>query len=216
MKGVPKMSSALPVIQRNLYVILLGFLAIGLYYPAVGIAAIVCMLAPAVFAPSLGRHWCGNYCPRGSFFDRLIARISRQAPVPALLRSTAFRIFAFAALMSFFSWQMVLAWGDWNAVGLVFVRLILATTLVGIILGVFYHQRAWCHFCPMGSVAKWLSSSARPLTVQASCVNCGVCAKVCPMRLNPAEARGSGNFTDRDCLKCALCVTSCPKKAIAA
>lgn len=36
------------------------------------IGKVICMLAPVLLAPFKGRYWCGNFCPRGSFYDNVI------------------------------------------------------------------------------------------------------------------------------------------------
>lgn len=141
-------------IQPYLFWILLIFLGIGIVYPVIGSVAIICMLAPVLLAPFKGRYWCGNFCPRGSFYDNVIAKISPKKPIPALFRSKGFRIFMVFFIIGIFTTQIYYAWGDLFAMGAVFVRSILVTTIIGIVLGVMYHQRAWCSFCPMGTSGK--------------------------------------------------------------
>jgi polyferredoxin len=204
-------------IQPYLFWILLVFLGVGVFYPAIGLVAILCMLAPVLLAPFRGRYWCGNFCPRGSFYDSVIAKISPKKPIPAFFRSNGFRIFMVMFIMGVFSVQMYYAWGDLSAMGAVFFRIILITTIVGIVLGVVYHQRTWCSFCPMGTMASWLSAKPkpRPLKVENSCVSCKLCTTACPLQLSPYTAKGSEEgFTHSDCLKCSRCVEKCPKKAL--
>ncbi len=200
--------------QRNLFWILLAFLAAGFVYPAVGVIALVCMLAPVIIAPFKGRFWCGNWCPRGSFYDNALARFSPKRPIPSFLRSKGMRVFMLVFIMAVFSGQMYFAWGDLAAMGLVFVNIIFVTTVAGVALGVIYHQRAWCAFCPMGTLASWLSRGAMPLRVAPSCVSCGLCARACPLQLAPQSGKEAGAFADGDCLKCDRCTAACPKKAL--
>jgi polyferredoxin len=173
------------------------------------------MIAPIVIAPFRGRYWCGNYCPRGSFYDHVLSRFSPRKQIPPLLRTFPFRVFMVLFIMTVFTVQMHAAWGDWNAMGFVFWRLIGITTIVGIVLGFLFHHRAWCSFCPMGTMASWLNKQAKPLIVNQSCVECKVCSHVCPFHLEPFTAKEStAGFTHPDCLKCEACVTKCPKKAL--
>ena len=138
-----------------MYWILLIFLTIGLFYPIIGFIAIICMAGPVVLAFFKGRYWCGHICPRGSFYDKLLFHLSPHKPAPAFLRSKGFRIFMLGLILTVFSTQMYFAWGDLAAMGAVFINLILITTAVGIVLGIVYHQRTWCTFCPMGTLACW-------------------------------------------------------------
>jgi polyferredoxin len=193
--------------------VMLVFLVIGMFYPAIGVFALICMLAPVLVAPFKGRYWCGNFCPRGSLFDHVIARLSPQKPIPGFFRSKGFRLTMIRVIMTMFTIQAYYAWGNLAAMGMVFIRLIVITTVVGIFLGILFHQRTWCTFCPMGTIASWLSVRKKPLAVADSCVNCQLCSKACPLQLAPYTAKGSV-FEDPDCLKCGRCVTKCPKKAL--
>ena len=57
---------------RNIYrkygfYILIAYLIAAFFYPILGAIAVICMLAPIVFAlAGKGRYWCGNFCPRGN------------------------------------------------------------------------------------------------------------------------------------------------------
>lgn len=80
-------------LQGHLYWVLLTFLIVGLFYPAIGLIAIICMLAPVVVSFFRGRYWCGNFCPRGSFYDNVLAKFSPKKKIPAFFRTNTFRIF---------------------------------------------------------------------------------------------------------------------------
>ncbi len=120
-------------------------------------------------------------------------------------------------IMTVFSVQMYDAWGDFAAMGMVFIRLIFITTVVGIVLGIIYHQRTWCSFCPMGTLAAVVSEKRPSMTlmVDDSCVRCKKCEKVCPMQLKPYKKKGDPEgFLHKDCIKCGRCVDVCPKQAL--
>ena len=210
-----------------MYWILLIFLCVGLFYPVIGFIAILCMVAPVGLAIYKGRHWCGNFCPRGNFYDQVLSRISPQKPIPAFLRKSSFRKFMVAFIFTVFGVQMYFAWGDLSAMGAVFVNIILITTIVGIVLGLRYHQRSWCSFCPMGTMSSWVTPKPKKrskkldkklfktIMVDDSCIGCKLCTKVCPMQLKPYEEKGNPDgFMHSDCLKCGKCIKKCPKKAL--
>ncbi len=203
-----------------LFWILLVYLVVAFFFPVVGWLAFICMIAPVALSVFRGRYWCGNYCPRGSFYDRVISKISRHKTIPPFLRLVPFRIFMVLFIFAMFGVQMYLAWGDWAKMGGVFWNIIFVTTLVGIVLGYLYSPRAWCTFCPMGSLSAWVASrKAKPsfenIHVADSCVLCKKCAKVCPMQLKPYEAKGvEAGMMDPDCIKCGVCIPKCPKGSI--
>ena len=205
-----------------LYWILLIYLVVGYFYPVIGFLALICMIAPVSFALRRGRWWCGNACPRGSFYDRILSRYSPHRPIPAFVRSRGFRIFMVMFIFTMFGIQMYRAWGDWDAIGKVFWTIILITTAAGIILSFIYAPRTWCSFCPMGT----LSSSVTPRRRQSACraaaaflsardapPRCKLCSAVCPMQLTPHESRNQEEgFLHPDCLKCSRCTIGCPLK----
>ena len=199
--------------KKYAYWILLSYLAVGFFFfPLLGVVALVCMLAPVFLAPFKGRAWCGNYCPRGSLWDEVFARANPNRTIPAWARNRNFRYGVLVLIFGLFSWQMVGAWPNPEAIGLVFLRVIFITTLIGIFLALRYSPRTWCSFCPMGTLASWLSKGKNPLRLANSCVQCGLCAKACPMDLAP-QKQGE-LFADPDCIKCGVCVQRCPKAAL--
>lgn len=211
----------LPKKGYSLYWILLVYLVIGYFYPVIGFLALICMVAPVAFAVRRGRWWCGNACPRGNFYDRVLAKYSPHRPIPAFVRSKGFRIFMVLFIFTMFGIQMYRAWGDPDAMGKVFWTIILITTIVGITLSFIYAPRTWCSFCPMGTLSAWVSpregklpEGYRRITVSDRCTTrCKQCSAVCPMQLKPYQSRGSvSGFLDPDCIKCGRCVAGCPLK----
>ena len=111
------------------------------------------MLAPVLLSFYKGRYWCGNFCPRGSFYDHVVRPISAKRRTPKFFRQPYFRGFMVVFILCMFSLQMYFAWGDISAMGMVFLILIGVTTLVGVGLSFFFNARTWCNFCPMGTLA---------------------------------------------------------------
>lgn len=203
-----------------LYWILLIYLVVGWFYPAVGLIAIVCMIGPVTMSVFKGRYWCGHICPRGSYYDKLISKVSRNREIPAFLRSNVFRGFMLLLIFTMFGVQMYFAWGDWGAMGRVFWNIIFITTVVGSIFSIIYAPRTWCSFCPMGTLSAMVAprkhkSTFKNIHVGEGCIQCKLCAKKCPMQLKPHEANGDEmGLLDGDCIKCGVCVRKCPKKVM--
>jgi len=215
------MTGVKSIIHKWSWILLVAFCTVGLVYPYIGAIALICMLAPVVLAFFKGRMWCGKFCPRGSFNDIILSKLSRKNTIPGLLKSTWFRNLFLAVLMSAFAVQMVFAWGSASAVGQVFVRMIIITTLLAVILGIFFNHRTWCMICPMGTMAHY-AAKVKALKTKLThvnfnkntCVNCKVCSKSCPMGIEVFNHKNKGKVFDPDCLKCSECVDKCPKKSL--
>ncbi len=201
-------------IKSVLWVLLPLVLMAGWFYPILGFTILACMGASVGLSFRYGRTWC-DFCPRGTFFDMVMPKISAGRAVPRFLRSTPWRVFMLMFLMGMMTFQLMHAWGNVAAMGRVFWTLLMVTTGVGVILAVPFQSRTWCAFCPMGSMASWIGKGRRPLYLEADkCTSCGLCTKVCPMELNPAGMKDEGVLTHGDCLKCSKCVVACTKGAL--
>lgn len=210
---------------KPLYGILAVYLALGWFFPVIGIVAIICMIGPVLTSIWRGRYWCGHYCPRGNMFDRLLSKYSPHKPIPAFVRTSGFRLFMVLLIFTMFGIQLSQAhWSEgglalWSDIGRVFWTIILVTTVVGVILAFIYAPRTWCSFCPMGTISRWVApkkaSASKAFTtvhVSSACqMKCKQCARVCPMQLTPYDARGEADgYLHPDCIKCGKCTQACP------
>lgn len=123
--------------------------------------------------------------------------------------------------MGFFAIQMVFAWGSLLSASYVFIRTIIITTVITVILGIAFKQRTWCMVCPMGTMSHYVSklkfakSKMKQVSFeQNKCVNCKICSKNCPIGIDVLSHKNEGKVTDADCLKCNVCVEKCPKKLL--
>jgi polyferredoxin len=185
----------------------------GWLYPKAGFLLLLCMAGAIGLAIFKGRSWCDWMCPRGSFYDIFLRKFSRENKVPGLIRKSWFRFSVLAGLSAALGFQLTAAWGDPEAIGTAFMRVLMVTTTVGIVLGAAFQQRAWCHICPMGTLGSLISKGKKPLHVSDRCRDCGLCTKVCPMQLKPYEYK-AGVMGGGDCLKCSSCIAACPINAL--
>ncbi len=185
----------------------------GWLYPPLGFSLLICMFGAVGIALYKGRAWCDWMCPRGSFYDLFLDKISKELKIPPLFRTNWFRTVILTLLMASLGIQIYYAWGDSYGIGLAFVIVLTITTMAGIVLGAVFKPRAWCQICPMGTLGNWFSRGKKPLYVSEQCRDCNLCEKVCPMELKPHENK-SGTLTDGDCIKCSSCVAVCPVHAL--
>lgn len=137
-----------------LWLILIGFLVVGWFYPTIGLIAVICMAAPVVYGfIKGGRVWCGSFCPRGNFLGRIVSKMSTKGKMPKVLASNYTKYGLLIILLGNFAWGIYKAGGNVNLTGLVFIRLILITTAFAIMLGIRYQPRTWCTLCPMGTLS---------------------------------------------------------------
>ncbi|MDP2749557.1 MAG: 4Fe-4S dicluster domain-containing protein [Nanoarchaeota archaeon] len=208
-----KKRSKIQLVSSSFFILLL---LAGLFYPLLGYFAIVCMVSGIVIAIFKGRKWC-DFCPRGSFWDYFVKPFSRNKKIPAVFSKWHTRFFVMMLLMTMFTIQIVKRWPNPYSIGSFFIIFLIITTIVGLLLGLFIQQRTWCRFCPVGSMGNAVGRNKYQLKIDSKkCTDCGICAKVCPMQLNPSSHKKKSIeiVNEPDCIKCKLCVNSCPRKAL--
>lgn len=185
----------------------------GLWYPALGYFMLLVFAAIFLISPFRGRWFCGNLCPRGSFVDFWISKVSSRKKIPDTLRSLWVRLPIYFLLMGFMGYRIAGTIGGLNTfekIGMVFVTMCLVTTAIAALLGSSLSPRAWCSFCPMGTAQRLLGGKRYPLKLaKEKCINCKKCEKVCPMQLKIRQDNAKP-----DCIKCGRCVSACPKDAL--
>lgn len=213
------MKFTLSLWKKYSFILLIAFIIVGLFDLRIGLVALVCMIAPVVTSFIKGRFWCGNLCPRGSFYDSIISKFIRKKKVPAFLKSVYFRTAITILMLTMFTTGMIKNWGNLYGMGMVVYRLIVVTTIIGIGLALVYNHRTWCNFCPMGSISALVSffrnkkNKESLLQVNKSCVSCKLCDRSCPMGISPRDFKGEA-LSHPDCIQCNNCAYVCPKKSI--
>ncbi len=78
-------------VQWALAPIVILVIALGWKYPYLGYTVPVVMILGMIGGIFRGRYVCGNLCPRGGFFDRIMPLASRVQAIPVILRNRVFR-----------------------------------------------------------------------------------------------------------------------------
>lgn len=85
--------------------------------------------------------------------------------------------------------------------------LLAATIILSLVI-----YRPFCKYiCPLGAVYSVFNpvSVFRYQVDREACINCGACAEICKMRVNPAK-----HANHPECIRCGACKKVCPAKAI--
>ncbi|MEJ6952544.1 4Fe-4S binding protein [Natronospora cellulosivora (SeqCode)] len=207
------------------------FVAIGgQFYPYFGLIVPFIIIALTASSFTKGRFWCGNFCPHGSFFDRLLLPISRNKKIPAIFTSKIVVVIFFLYFLINLSRRFIGVFQNlenvslFYSVGMIFSNTYLMVLVVGGLLAIFINSRTWCQFCPMGAIQTLSYKLGKLVGVTESkdvkvsvehsdlCQSCGKCARVCPMQLTPyKDFDGDNNqFDNEKCIKCNTCVENCP------
>lgn len=177
-----------------LWIASLLYLTLGFFNIMFAWLGMLCFMIPLLFALIGGnKHYCNKYCGRSQLFDILGGRLklSPDKPVPAWLRSKAFRYGFLCFFMLMFAnmlfttylvfsgvqnlrqavslfWVLQLPW-QWAYNGSAepwlaqfafgFYSIMLTSTIMGVITLLLFKPRAWCVYCPMGTmtqlICKW-------------------------------------------------------------
>lgn len=211
------MKKVLSFLKTYNYLLLVLFVILGIFDSRIALTAIICMVGPLIFALfGKGRFWCGNLCPRGLIYDKFLSRVSKKKAAPKFLRSKLFRASVILIMFSIFGFGIYKNLGDIWGIGMVFYRMIVITTLIGVILSFFFNHRSWCNFCPMGSIASLITYTKKvknTFRVSSGCSSCKLCERRCPMDIAAYKYKGKV-IEHPDCIQCGICKKCCPRSSI--
>ncbi len=133
------------------WIIIVSFFILSVYNVYFGLLGIVCMIMPIFHAlRGRGKIHCFAYCPRGSFLGRFLEKFSMQNNLPKFMRSKKFKNFLLTLMVAMLTLSIIHSGGQIDKIAFALFRFMLASFVVGVIMGVFFKPRSWCQVCPMG------------------------------------------------------------------
>lgn len=133
------------------WVIILTFFVLSILDIRFGVLGFACMAAPIFHALNgKGKIHCSHYCPRGSFLGKMIPYISFKNKLPKFMTSKTFKNGLLTFMILMFSFSLYHAGFNFNRIAFSVFRFMLASFIVGIIMGIIFKPRSWCQVCPMG------------------------------------------------------------------
>lgn len=136
------------------WIIIVSFFLLSIIDIRFGLFGFACMAAPILWAlGGKGKIHCSHYCPRGSFFGKMLPYISFDRNLPKFMGTKTFRNILLALMIAMFSFSLYHAGFNYYRIAFSVFRFMLASFIIGFILGVIYKPRSWCKVCPMGHAA---------------------------------------------------------------
>lgn len=129
---------------------------VGWWYPVVALAAF--LLMGLALLTGKRKKWCGSYCPRGSFLDLVMKRISPKKPVPRWMTGKRIWYISISVFLFMFGFQIIVSGllesFSWKLMGTVAYRMCFVTSMVALPLALWRNHRAWCSICPVGNLLR--------------------------------------------------------------
>lgn len=147
-------------IQDWSFIFLILFFVLSFIDRRFGILGLVCLAVPLILALlGYGRLHCSHVCPRGSFFGKVVSRISMERKLPPFFRTLEFRYAALVLMAMCLVGNVFRFYPDLTAMANGMFQVMTASFAVGTILGIFFKPRSWCTFCPIGFSASLIKEA---------------------------------------------------------
>lgn len=144
------------------WVLMIVFFILGVVNIYFGLLGFVCMLKPVYHAlKGRGRVHCSHYCPRGAIFGKFLPKISLGNALPVWMRSKFFKNSLILIMAAVFGFALIHSGGDPRKISFAVFRLMIVSSIFGLVLGIFFKPRSWCQVCPMGTGTGYIRDALR-------------------------------------------------------
>ncbi len=156
------MKRNLKFFQNFAWILFILFICLSLFDIRFGTLGLFCMISPIFFSSiGKGRLHCSYYCPRGSFLGKFLYTISLGYPIPSFIRNKYFKNIVLGFILTVLTTSLYTGGFTLINIGTTLFKIVLFTTILGIVLGIIYTPRIWCMFCPMGYTAELIDRKVR-------------------------------------------------------
>lgn len=185
-------------------------LNLALFFVSQKFAYIPLIMLPVMLLSTVkwSRGACGWACPRAAFLERVWRYVSLNRPVPAFMRSAWFSLVVFIVLIS-----RVIYVGFTQGLLAAGLALCVVPTIIALAVGL-YSPKAWCAFCPSGSLLKIIDRGILRVKKKDNCTECGLCDQACPLCISISKLAEHQVLDTPSCTQCGRCVAACPKSAL--
>jgi len=144
---------------RYLSLLIVFVIAIGGFFvPELGLLIVGLMLIAIAMNARRGRSFCSGVCPNGRALSAGLGKISTGRKLPRFLYSKEFRRALCGLLMFAIISFLIQTNGSLARIGRVFWSVYIAAIGISVLTGLLFKPRAWCAFCPMGTLQDTLKS----------------------------------------------------------
>lgn len=138
-------------IKEFRWIIIVVFFALSVINVWFGLFGFICMGLPIIQAlRGKGKIHCKSHCPRGSFLQNILNKISLRGSMPKFMLNNKFRNTVLILMGIMLTVSMIHSEGELKKIAFALFRLMGISFIVGIVMGVFYKPKSWCAVCPMG------------------------------------------------------------------
>lgn len=148
----------------------------------------------------------------GKFMDKKMANVMKADHI---IRNIRFAILAWAitgaAITGTMVWREYDPWKAFLTI-LDFQFSTAVVVLIAVLVLSLFMDRPFCRYaCPLGAV-QGMISKASPVSIERNsekCIDCDLCNKACPMKI---QVSSRTRVTDATCIGCLECVAVCPSR----
>lgn len=144
------------------WIVIIGFFVLSIINIWFGLLGFICMGLPLFQAlRGEGKIHCQSHCPRGSFLQRVVSKISFRGAIPKFMLTNKFKNILLIVMGLMLTFSMIHSGGEPKKIAFSLFRMMGISFIVGIVMGIFYKPKSWCAVCPMGHATNLITKAKK-------------------------------------------------------